>query len=123
MIERFAALFGGLNGDRQVFLQLRLTGEVGETFWPKRRLELALFFARRSRNDALLTHEAPVYRTGCRSDAWIRSPAREGENAVLRSRAGVHRSGSPTRAVSHLRALHAADPVQRFHHGRARSSN
>ena len=34
MVEGLAPLFGRLDRDRQVLLELRLTGEIGETFGP-----------------------------------------------------------------------------------------
>jgi len=43
VVERLAALAGGLDGDGEVLFQLALPGEIGETAGTQSRFELGLF--------------------------------------------------------------------------------
>ncbi len=61
MIHRFAALLGGLDGDREILFDLRLAREIGQARRAQSGLELPLVFLQRCRNDALFPHEVSVY--------------------------------------------------------------
>ncbi len=61
VIHRFAALLRGFDGDREIFLDLRLSREIGEPARAQRGFKLPLLFAQRRRNNALFAHEVLVY--------------------------------------------------------------
>src|ERR1051326_7835909 len=62
VIHCFAAMSGRLDRNRQVFFELRLTGEIRQALRAERCLKLPLTFERRRRNYALIA-QLPIYRT------------------------------------------------------------
>ena len=61
MIHGFAAFQRSFNGDREIFLKLRLAGKLREFRGAQRGFKLALAFQRRRRGDSSLTHVVPGY--------------------------------------------------------------
>src|ERR1700680_1111439 len=61
VIHGLAAVFGGLDRNRQILLHPGLSGEVGQTDGAKRGFKLPLLFAQRRRYNALFPHEVLVY--------------------------------------------------------------
>lgn len=66
VVEGFVALFGGLDGDGEIFLELGLAVEVGEGAGAESGFELAFGFVEVGGDDALIAHSSPRLAQGWR---------------------------------------------------------